>query len=189
MTFLIHFKFADVISGPLPEADFVVPHENGEGAGIEAGVTKEMLFQEINFLRSERDTARKQLEDLQTKMDKVRLSVALIKQNDSKCIYYIGISWNTFSTVFNFLQKDMPPNGIPLIPLMDQFFFTIVKLKHNPKFEYLADQAGVSHSTMIDYFWKWVNRFYTKLNFLLSWPEDGASIEQPPQSSNQNIPK
>ena len=129
-----------------------------------------MLQHEIDFLRAERDSAQEQAK----KLAKVRLSVEIIRNNDAKCKYYTSLSWSTFLTVFDFVQNDLPPKGIPIIPYIDQLFLTLIKLKHNPKFEFLADRAGISTSTMIDYFWKWVDRVFIKLKFMISWPEEGC---------------
>jgi hypothetical protein len=69
------------------------------------------------------------------------------------------------------LAAAVKAKGIPSVPLMDQFFYMLVKVKHGMKFEYLADQVGVPESTMIDHTWKWLDLLYIKMKFLIKWPD------------------
>ena len=70
-----------------------------------------------------------------------------MKSND-KAIFYTGIPWGWFLSLYTFLVAAVPDKGIPKVPYMEQFFLTLVKLKQDPNFEYLSDQAGIPVSTL-----------------------------------------
>ena len=49
----------------------------------------------------------------------------------------------------------------------DQILLTVVRLKHNLKFELLSFLCGIEKTTAIDYFWKWVDIMAIRLKFLI----------------------
>ncbi|XP_076089911.1 uncharacterized protein LOC143061933 [Mytilus galloprovincialis] len=86
------------------------------------------------------------------------------------------ITGNTFGvfflSIFTFLQTFM--SRTPLVSklaLRDQFFVTLVKLKLDMPFEYIADQCGIPSSTLHDMFWRWIDLMSAKLDFLIHWPD------------------
>lgn len=125
----------------------------------------------MDFLRCERDQARSELDNCRTLLNASRLSVQNVEGDNKRCAYYTGIAWDVFQTTFDILLEDLRFKGIPKTKLIDQYFLTLVKLKHNPKFLYLSEQAGLSHpSTMTDYFWKWIDLIVARLDFMVKWP-------------------
>ena len=83
----------------------------------------------------------------------------------------------------------MKRKGIPNVPLIDQFFYTLVKLKHNVKFEYLADQIGIPETTVIDYVWKWINNSHTKLQYMIQWPDRDHIFSTMPPAMKSLYPR
>ena len=55
------------------------------------------------------------------------------------------------------------------LSLRNQFFVTLVKLRLDIPFDFLADQCGVPCSTLHVMFW--VDLMSAKLNFLIHWPD------------------
>ena len=64
--------------------------------------------------------------------------------------------------------------GTAGLPLQEQFFLTVVKLCLGLPFELLAYQTGVGESTVHRYFWEWMDIIYSKLGYLLKWPDRGS---------------
>lgn len=174
---------------PSPEAESVLLYPGVSGASHWSS-ERTMLADEIKCLRQERDTARKERDELQTRLDLAQLSARMVENDDRKCKYYTGITWDVYNSTFEFLQSELPNKGIPKLSYVDQFFLTLVKLKHNPKFEYLCNQAGLTHpSTMVDYFWKWVDLMHTKLNFMVTWPDRDIIYKTIPPDMKEKFPR
>ena len=95
----------------------------------------------------------------------------IVEDDDEKCKFYTGISWLVFVKTFVFLSQFLPPAKLGSLTLRDQFFATLVKLRQNPNFDYLADQIGVGRTTVVDIFWKWVQLIESKLSFMIQWPD------------------
>lgn len=133
--------------------------------------TQKMLYDEIAALRRERDEALSEKEKAEARLNAIRLSSNTVADNDQKCQFYTGLTWAIFVTTFHHLALCVKSKGVPMVPLIDQFFYMLVKLRQAPKFEHLADQTGVPESTLVDHFWKWIDIAYVKLKFLIAWPE------------------
>ncbi|KAL3889415.1 hypothetical protein ACJMK2_001759 [Sinanodonta woodiana] len=72
---------------------------------------RQMLMDEIDNLRYERNMFSKKLIDTDTILKTMQLSVELIRENDKKCKFYTGLSWDVFLKTFyfwnpKFLQRD-----------------------------------------------------------------------------------
>lgn len=146
---------------------------NTPSTGINKPVTpseRQMIFTEMDSLRSERDTLTKKNQELMNKIDIIKLSSTSIESNDNKAKFYTGLKWDIFLSVFTFLQTFM--SRTPLfsrLSLRNQFFVTLVKLRLDIPFDFLADQCGVPCSTLHVMFW--VDLMRAKLNFLIHWPD------------------
>ncbi|WAR01910.1 hypothetical protein MAR_008468 [Mya arenaria] len=70
-------------------------------------------------------------------------------------------------------------------------FYTRLKwvLRQNPRFQYLADQAGAGKSTIIDMFLKWIGIMNSKLGFLLNWRDRDSIFEATPAAFKARFPR
>lgn len=141
----------------------------------------------MDALRADRDAACEERDSALARLNSLKLSSAIIYENDEKCIFYTGLQWGVFLTTYEFLSQHVKATG--QMPLMDQFFMTLVKLKHDMKFEYLADQVAIPESTVIDYFWKWVDLVHAKLHFLVRWPDRDHIFSVIPPSMKVLFPR
>jgi len=131
----------------------------------------QMLQTEIVFLRQERDAAYQQIEELQKQLASSQLSAACIENDNSKSKFYTGLSYEIFLHVFLFLSSYIMTKGTKdSLSLKDQFFLTLVRLRLNLPFRFIAEQANSSTETVRRYFWKWIDLIHTKLHFIVSWP-------------------
>lgn len=101
-----------------------------------------------------------------------------------------GTSWGVFSSTFTFLVQFVNPTPLSKkISLQNQFFFTLVKLRHNMAFEVLADMNSIAKSTMSTVFWTWINVINSKLGFLIKWPERETIKETLPGIFKAKFPR
>ncbi|XP_013408902.1 uncharacterized protein LOC106172655 [Lingula anatina] len=138
---------------------------------------REMFLLEISNLREERDNALAKVAVLESMMNgSSTLSSVSVEGNDEACKMLTGLSWNYFLKLFLFLSHCFPSEGVKCsIPLREQLFLTLVKLKHNVSFDFLSHLRGLPKSTMIDNFWKWIDLMHQKLDFLVQ-PQDRESV-------------
>ena len=148
------------------------------------------IYKEMDLLRKERNDAQEELKLCRSLFNAARLSVDTVRGDNKQCMYYTGLAWDVFETTFGILSEEINSKGILKTPLIDQYFLTLVKLKHNPKFQYLANQAGISHpSTMTDYFWRWIDLISCKLSFMVQWPDRDRIRQTVPLHFRDKYPK
>lgn len=151
---------------------------------------RQMLYTEMDNLRSERDAVKLRNNELVCIIDQTKLSSNLIENNKEKAKFYTGLKWDTFLSIFTFLQTFM--SRTPLankIPLRDQFFVTLVKLRLDMPYEYLADHCGIPTSTFHDMFWRWINLMSNKLDFLINMPHRETLNETLPSIFRNKYPR
>ena len=166
LTHSLHNKYITPTHPPLdPEMLFLY-----NGWCVFPDTDKELVYEEVAALQQQCEAFRAELALAQARLNTARLGVHSIQENDDKCLFYTGLSWSTFLDIYDTIADTPPGKGVPIVAYIDQFF-TLVKLRHNVKFEYLSDQAGVAPSTMVDHFWKWMDIIYVKLEWFLTWPD------------------
>ena len=170
--------------------------DSTEDATLTSGMSKpvneserEILHNEIDNIRLERDMLRQQLKDTEAKLEAAKLSACLIDGDETKAKFYTGLSCAVFEQTFQFLNQFAKAAVPGSLSNKDQFFVTLVKLRLNVKFEHLSDQAGVSKTTVKDIFWKWVNLLDAKLNFLIQWPERETVRQTVPPVFKSKFPR
>ena len=72
---------------------------------------------------------------------------------------------------------------------MDQCFLTLVRLRLDLSFELLAYLSGCGETTVRDYFWKWIDVMYAKMNFLVRWPDPETIIMSLPPEFKEKFPR
>ncbi|XP_076083481.1 uncharacterized protein LOC143054364 [Mytilus galloprovincialis] len=133
---------------------------------------REMLHEEIDNLREEKATLTKENQDLNTQLQQSRLSASAIDSNPSRSTFYTGISYDIFVTIFTFLSQFLTRTNLSdKFPHRDQLFITLVKLRMDLPFEFIALQCGQANSTVNNVFWRWIDLMHAKLGFLVHWPD------------------
>ena len=76
-----------------------------------------------------------------------------MKDNNETCHYLTGLSWKIFDIVCSYITPylKLPRTNIPL---RNQIFMVLARLRINLPFEYISHQAGISKSTEILRFMK-----------------------------------
>ena len=130
------------------------------------------LKQIIKTQQTEVHQVKLELEELKTLSNN---KYKCIENDDKKSSLYTGLSWTMFLHVFNFLVQFINlKSRKDCLPLKDQLFVTLVKLKINPPFEFLACEFSTGKTTILDIFKRWINLIYMKLSFIVKWPDTEA---------------
>ena len=154
---------------------------------------RRQLYEEINNLRKERDAAlaKVAMAFLEEIVNTSTLSASSVEGNNEACQMMTGISCDVFWKLFLFLStfcsaKNTNKNSLPF---RDQLFLTLVRLKHNVTFEFLARLKGIPKTTMIDYFWKWIELLHSKMSFLVKWPDRDVVFKTIPPVFKAKFPR
>ncbi|CAC5410034.1 unnamed protein product [Mytilus coruscus] len=139
---------------------------------------REMFSKEISNLRDEKDNLLIENQSLHDQLVKSQLNSACVENNDHKCKYFTGLSWTVFMSVNTYLSQFLTKTPLTdTFSLRDQMFTTLVKLRLDIPFEFIAHHRGIALSTINDIFWRWINLMHAKLDFLIHWP-DRETIQQ-----------
>ncbi|XP_061816547.1 tRNA methyltransferase 10 homolog B isoform X1 [Nerophis lumbriciformis] len=149
----------------------------------------QQLNSEIQALRQDLYDARDKIDELENKVEGVRLSASAMKGNDTRCKFYTGLPWDTFMRTYYFLAPHVRGKTKDSLPFIDQFFLTLVRLRLDLSFELLAYQTGRGETTIRTYFWKWLDVMYAKLGFLIQWPDRKSILETLPPEFRQKFPR
>ena len=135
---------------------------------------REMIYQELDNLRRERDEAQLKLELTEKKLLTSNLSANAVENDSEKCKMMTGLSWGVFLKLSIFLATFLPSNTSHIKGNMhprEQLFMTLVKLRHNISFDMLASLKGIPRSTAIGHFWRWVDLMYVNIGFMIRWQD------------------
>ena len=93
--------------------------------------------------------------------------------NNERCKMMTGIRCDVFVKLFLFLSSFYTNKSQTKgsLPLREQLFLTLVKLRHGMSFDLLATVKGVPRTTTVDYVWKWVDLLHAKIGFLIRWQD------------------
>ena len=110
---------------------------------------REQFHSEMDSLREERDNLKTNISNMSETMHASSLNYNFVKNNDERCKFYTGVQWIRFLSIFNVLSMFVKPTPISRnkFPHEDQLFITLVKLRHDIPFEFLANMKGVSVAT------------------------------------------
>ena len=85
-----------------------------------------------------------------------------------------------FVYVFPFVSRDLNHRGNYALCLEDQFFLTLLKLRLDLQMEDIAHRFSVSVSIASYTFSKRVDILYTRLHFLIAWPQKEILLQNMP---------
>ena len=150
---------------------------------------EEWLEEELEASRKDIADLQESLADAHSKYFSLTITYERVKDTPAKLSYYTGIpNGYTFEALWSFLSVtedgingDYAKSGEsrkrtrgggrkPTLPLKEQLFFTLVRLRRGLDEDLLADLAGMSQATMSRMITKWVNFLYLTLGSLPLWP-------------------
>lgn len=154
---------------------------------VEDDIDIEILnYIEMANLRKERDSALDKIKELEASV----ISYEALKcQSTQKFKYYTGITLETFDNIFKFLKSSLPSICRNKLTFENQLLMTLMRLRLSIQFEHLADQFNIPKSTCNDIFKRWLDLLYTKMKFLINWPDHDASLKTLPNIFKQYFPR
>nr|XP_002738259.1 PREDICTED: uncharacterized protein LOC100366718 [Saccoglossus kowalevskii] len=154
-----------------------------------------MLLVEIDNLRMERDEAREEIARLKKRINQLEkcstVSSNSVAESDCNCNLMTGLSWAVFLQLFAALSVSFGEFSCTRdsLPLREQFFITLIKLRHGVTFDFLAHIRGCPKSTVINYFWKWTDLIHSKLGFMVQWPTRENIFNKIPPIFKKKFPR
>ena len=124
---------------------------------------RESLYEEIRHLRKERDDYKERIFDMNSSSP---LVFSVIQLSEEKCFLLSGLKNDVCLSLVTYL-KTFVTEEPRKVPLEDQILLTLRKLRQNTTFQFLAHIRGIAKTSVIEYFWKWVDIMYFKLKFLI----------------------
>ena len=149
------------------------------------------MYKEILALREERDEARHEVSRLSALLQSTSFSTASISGNDKACKMMTGLNWIPFQTLCNYISSIIP-NQVKhqtALPMNEQLFLTLVKLRHNISFDLLAKSRGIPKTTCIDSFWRCIDFLYAKIGCLVQMQDRDYLFRTIPPIFKQKFPR
>ena len=115
----------------------------------------------------------------------------MLSGDDAACEALTSIRWVEFSKLHIYVSKFVQPNYTRRhsITQIDQLMLTLVKLRHNPSFRLLSIIRGVPKSTVIDFFWRWIDLLYAKIGFLVRMQDRDSIFKIAPPVFKEKFPR
>nr|XP_047137737.1 uncharacterized protein LOC124814270 [Hydra vulgaris] len=115
-------------------------------------------------------------------------TIEMLKKNPEKCVMLTGLKYEIMLLMMDYLCEDLI-NYFSKLALKDQILMTLIKLKHNISFNMLAFISSISKTTMISYFWKWIDIMYVKLKFLIKMQDQNDIYKTIPPVFKAKFPR
>uniref|UniRef100_A0A6P7HAJ9 Uncharacterized protein LOC114348312 n=1 Tax=Diabrotica virgifera virgifera TaxID=50390 RepID=A0A6P7HAJ9_DIAVI len=155
-------------------------YEDSTGTETQTELTSddiEQMAQQLKF-------ANKKIDELTRRINKTILSFESLETDNPKCLYYTGLNFSVLKSVFDRTKPSFIPsssilNISPFIPsssvtVLDpsqQYLLTLMKMRLNLDFKYLAYQFGISQSTCSTYFNTIISIMYQRFKNSIKWPD------------------
>ena len=116
------------------------------------------------------------------------LSEMTLKGDHKEVKYFTGLpSFSVLRAIYNLTAKGLSE---PIdCSLFDQYLLTLVKLRLNTGDVDLAFRFGISQTSVSRYLHKWVDTLYTRLSFLIHWPERPDLMKTMPTDFQKHFKK
>ena len=121
--------------------------------------------------------------------DRVLTQQALL-DDDKKVLYYTGLpSYSVLQSVFSLVVKGISDSSDSGLGIFNQYLITLMKLRLDLGEQDLAYRFGINQSTVSRYISKWVDILFTKLFFLIQWPERDQLVKTMPADFREHFRK
>ena len=140
---------------------------------------------------SELEALRRQVEAL--KLEKklawsCNLKAESVRGDDAMCKELTGLSWTTFQCLCNYMMP-FDVSSKTTLSKDDQLFIVLLKLRQNPSTSLLSHTLKIGQSTIRDMFSKWINLLYSKIKFMIHWPDRECIHTTTPPAIQALFPK
>ena len=145
-----------------------------------------VMEQKLEEAHSEKE---KLITKVNTLEDRVLTQQSLL-DDDKKVLYYTGLpSYSVLQSVFSLVVKGIPDSCDSGLGIFNQFLITLMKLRLDVGEQDLAYRFGINQSTVSRCISKWVDIMFTKLSFLIQWPERDQLLKTMPADFREHFRK
>ncbi len=119
------------------------------------------------------------------------LSSSSVQEDAKKCKMLTGLGWDTFDVLYNFMKPQIKScsSSQAKLPVKEQLFITLVKLRQNPSVDLICHLLGIARSTFVDIFCRWLNLLHAKIGFLVHWPDRDVIFKTVPPIFRAKYPR
>lgn len=114
------------------------------------------------------------------RLNKTLLSFESLQNDNQKCLYYTGLDFPVLKVVFDKIKSFIPTSSVTVLDPFQQYLLTLMKLRLNLHFKYLAYQFGISQTTCSSYFNVVVSILYKRFKNYIIWPDREALLKNVP---------
>ena len=125
------------------------------------------MYTEMDNLRAERDQLKTENNVLKEALAAGEIGIHSLK-NPEKCVMVTGLNFPVLEKLLDYLCKGMRTDlKTTRTATNNQIIITIIRLRHNISFDILSFLCNKTKTTVIRYFWKWIDIMHIKLKFLI----------------------
>ena len=143
---------------------------------------------ECNELSTENKELKESVGDTLEELRKETFGFTNIEESDEKTCHYTGLpTYSVFTTLFDLLKLSVISSSLNSRSYAkeektakNQFYATLMKLRHNITMNDLAYRLHVTEATVSKFFHKWLDVMYNNLKQLIIWPDS--------ETLRQNLP-
>uniref|UniRef100_A0A6P7HFU4 Uncharacterized protein LOC114348180 n=1 Tax=Diabrotica virgifera virgifera TaxID=50390 RepID=A0A6P7HFU4_DIAVI len=142
-------------------------YEDSTGTETQTELTSddiEQMAQQLKF-------SNKKIDELTRRINKTILSFESLERDNPKWLYYTGLNFSVLKSVFDRIKPFIPSSSVTVLDPSQQYLLTLMKMRLNLDFKYLAYQFGISQSTCSTYFNTIISIMYQRFKNSIKWPD------------------
>ncbi|XP_050500913.1 uncharacterized protein LOC126886507 [Diabrotica virgifera virgifera] len=159
--------FIENENNTVSESNTTAMYEDSTGTETQTELTSddiEQMAQQLKF-------ANKKIDELTRRINKTILSFESLETDNPKCLYYTGLNFSVLKSVFDRIKPFIPSSSVTVLDPSQQYLLTLMKMRLNLDFKYLAYQFGISQSTCSTYFNTIISIMYQRFKNSIKWPD------------------
>lgn len=146
-----------------------------QGNSCSVSVQTDLTMEQLCGAFSELIQCNSKIYTMKTKLDSVEFSEYTFRNDDSKTTYFTGFpKAEMFFVIYEAVAPYLSSHPNKTLSSFQQFLLTLMKLRLNLPFRYLAYRFAISPSTASETFYNCVDVLYNRLKNLVYWPEREA---------------
>ncbi|XP_057306784.1 uncharacterized protein LOC130644980 [Hydractinia symbiolongicarpus] len=151
---------------------------------------RESIYKEMDNLRMERNSLQIKL-NASLSSNQNPFSMQHLMQHTEKSVMLTGLTYPVLLVLIKYVTRICTSDKLKptKLSLEDQILLTLVKLKHNMSFDLLSHVSGISKTTAIEYFWKWLDVMYIWLKFFVKMGERDNIFKMIPPVFKKKFPR
>ena len=132
----------------------------------------ELTAEDLRKQSTDLENATIKANELKQQLHAVHLTEESFSGNDEKTKFYTGLpTFTVLKHVFNLVSPYIKSGPTTSLLKFQQFILVLMRLRLDSPLQDLAYRFGISLATASRIFERWIDVMYTRLKFLIIWPE------------------